>query len=354
MKRDVLVVAEHWAGEVETITYQMLAKGRELADGFGGQLLALVMGYEMSRVTEKLRDKGMDKILVVDDPTLRQAGAELQAHVVSEIARRTESRLALIGYSLVGMELAPAVAARLGVPAITNCVNVELRDGALVVTRPLFDGTVHAQILLEETGPVVIAIQKGITPLTQPSGKAALVEPFEVDLQSVSFRSKLLEIIEEPVTGIDICKADIIVSVGRGIGDKEKIPIIQELADALGGVMACSRPVVDVGWLPRDRQVGASGKSVAPKIYIACGISGASQHLSGMSESGRIIAINKDANAPIFQVAHYGIVADLFDIVPALTGEVRKAGRAANESTKARVESATRNELKNLGKETLR
>jgi electron transfer flavoprotein alpha subunit len=324
MQRDVLVVTEHWGSEVETITCQMLAKGRELADGLGGQLLALVMGYEPGRVTETLRDKGMDKILVVDDPALRQAGAELQAHVVSEIARRTESRLVLIGYSLVGMELAPAVAARLGVPAVTNCISVELRDGALVVTRPLFDGTMHAQIVLEENGPAVVAIQKGITPSTQASGKVAPVEPFEVDLQGISFRSRVLEIIEEPATEVDISKADIIVSVGRGIGDKEKISIIQELADALGGVVACSRPVVDVGWLPRDRQVGASGKSVAPKVYIACGISGASQHLSGMSESGRIIAINKDANAPIFQVAHYGIVADLFDVVPALTQEAKK------------------------------
>lgn len=324
MQRDVVVLAEHWASEVESITYQMLAKGRELADGLGGQLVALVMGYEMGRVTEMLRDQGMDKILVVDDPALSLAGAQVQAHVVAEVARRMEPRLMLIGYSLVGMELAPAVAARLGAPAMTNCVNVELRDGSLVVTRPLFDGTMHAQILLEETGPAVVALQKGMTPCTRNCGKTAPVESFEVDLQGVSSRSRLLEVIEEPVTGIDISKADIIVSVGRGIGDKEKILIIQELADALGGVMACSRPVVDVGWLPRDRQVGASGKSVAPKVYVACGISGASQHLSGMSESRRIIAINKDPNAPIFQVAHYGIVGDLFDVVPALTEEAKK------------------------------
>jgi electron transfer flavoprotein alpha subunit len=149
------------------------------------------------------------------------------------------------------------------------------------------------------------------------------VTALHIDLEAMSFRSTLLEVIEEPSTGIDVSKADVVVSIGRGIGDKEKLSLIQALADALGGVMACSRPVVDVGWLPRDRQVGSSGKTVAPKVYIACGISGASQHLSGMSESKRIIAINKDANAPIFQVAHYGVVADLFEIVPALTAAAK-------------------------------
>ena len=235
MQRDVLVLVEHWGGEVETITYQMLAKGRELADGLGGQLLALVMGDELGRVTQTLRDKGVDKILLVDQPALKQAGAGLQAHVVAQVARRIEPGLILIGYSLVGMELAPAVAAKLGSPAMTNCVNIELRDGSWVVTRPVFDGTLHAQILLEATGPMVVALQKGVTPAIQASGKGAPVEPLEVDLQGVSFRSRLLEIIEEPATDVDITKADIIVSVGRGIGDKEKISIIQELADALGG-----------------------------------------------------------------------------------------------------------------------
>jgi len=213
---------------------------------------------------------------------------------------------------------------------------VELRERSLVVTRPLFDGTLHARMLLEgndlANDLVVVALQKGITAQkgvtssSRASGDAAPVEPVQVDLRCVLFRSRLLEVVEEPTTGIDISKAEIIVAVGRGIGERERIPIIQELADALGGVLACSRPLVDLGWLPRDRQVGASGKSVAPKIYIACGISGASQHLSGMSDSKRIIAINQDPHAPIFQVAHYGVVGDLNAIVPALTLEAQKAG----------------------------
>lgn len=324
MQRDVLVVAEHRQGEVESVTYQMLAAGRQIADRLGGELLALVAGHEVSSIAETLRDKAADKIIVVDEPGLAKAAAEAQSYVISEAARRTQARLVLMGYTLVGMELAPAVAAKLGAAAMTNCVAIEVRDKSLLVTRPLFDGTMHAQILLDDDAPAVVALQKGMTPSVQSSAGAAPVTTLHVDLEAITFRSTLLEVIEEPSTGIDVSKADIVVSVGRGIGDKEKLSLIQALADALGGVMACSRPVVDVGWLPRERQVGSSGKTVAPKVYIACGISGASQHLSGMSESKRIIAINKDANAPIFQVAHYGVVGDLFEIVPALTAAAKQ------------------------------
>jgi electron transfer flavoprotein alpha subunit len=324
MKRDILVLTEHWAGKVDTITYQMLTKGRQLADALGAELVTLVIGHELDSISATLQNKGVDTILVVDDPALAQAGADVQAHVITEVVRQTEPRLLLIGYSLIGMELAPAIATKLGVPVMTNCVNVEVLDGGLVVTRPLFDGMMHAKIALGGRGPAVAAIQKGTGPPLQPSEKNASVRSFPVDVKSIPSRIKVLEVAEEPVTEVDITKADIIVSVGRGIGDKEKLPIIQELADALGAVVACSRPLVDVGWLPRERQVGASGKSVAPKIYIACGISGASQHLAGMSEAMRIIAINKDSDAPIFQVAHYGVVANLFDIVPAITEEAKK------------------------------
>jgi electron transfer flavoprotein alpha subunit len=278
----------------------------------------------VSSVAEKLRHNEVDKIILVDEPGLRQAAAEAHSYVIAEAARRTQARLVLIGYTLVGMELAPAVAAKLGATAMTNCVAIELRDNSLLVTRPLFDGTLHAQILLDDGAPAVVALQKGMTLSVRNSVKAAQVTAWHIDLEGITFRSTLLEVIDEPSSGIDVSKADVIVSAGRGIGDKEKLSLIQALADALGGVMACSRPVVDVGWLPRERQVGSSGKTVAPKVYIACGISGASQHLSGMSESKRIIAINKDANAPIFQVAHYGIVGDLFEIVPALTAAAKQ------------------------------
>lgn len=324
MAGDLLVLTEHWAGQVDSITYQMLTKGRQLAGALGTRLVALVLGHQLDAIAIALGDGGIDEILVVDDPALVQAGAEVQTGVIAEVVGRTEPHLLLIGYSLVGMELAPAVAARLGVVALTNCVDVEIVDGVVTVTRPLFEGTMHAKIALQGSEPAVIAIQKGVIPAMSLPRRETMVRRIQVDLQSIPIRSKVLEIAEEPITGVDIAKAEVIVSVGRGIGDKAKIPIIEELAEALGGQMACSRPLVDVGWLPYERQVGASGKTVSPKVYIACGISGASQHLTGMSESKLIIAINKDLNAPIFQVAHYGVVADLFDVVPVLTEEAKR------------------------------
>ena len=326
MARDILVLVEHAAGKIEPLTFQLLTIGRQLAAEMKVELLAAAIGHRMENLVEALQGNGIDKILVVDDPALALTGGEVQSHVLAEIARRIEPRLVLIGYSLVGMELAPAIATKLGVTALTNCVSIDIRDGAVTVTRPLFDGTMHAQIALEEHATTVIALQKGPATLTAPLGKQAVVQSITIDVDSIPSRSRVLEITEEPKGDVDLAKAEIIVAVGRGIGDKEKIHLMAELAEALGGTLACSRPVVDVGWLPRERQVGASGKSVAPKVYVACGISGAIQHLTGMRDSKRIIAINKDPNAPIFQVAHIGVVADLFEIVPALTKAAQEAG----------------------------
>jgi electron transfer flavoprotein alpha subunit len=325
MARDVLVLVEHSDGKVESLTSQLLAIGSRLAKEMKVELVAAAIGRRMENVVEALQGKGIDRILVVDDPGLALAGGEVQAHVFAEIGKQVEPRLVLVGYSLVGMELTPAIASKLRMNALTNCVNIELRDGAVTVTRPLFDGTIHAQIALEENATAVVALQKGPATLTAPSAKKAVVQSITIDVNSIPSRSRVLEITEEPKGDVDLGKAEIIVAVGRGIGDQEKIHFTAELAEALGGTLACSRPVVDVGWLPRERQVGASGKSVAPKVYVACGISGAIQHLTGMRDSKRIIAINKDPNAPIFQVAHIGVVGDLFEIVPALTKAAQEA-----------------------------
>ena len=325
MARDVLVLVEHSEGKVESLTSQLLAIGAELAKELNIELLAAAIGHRMDNVVQALQSKGIDKILVVDDPGLALASGEMQAHVFAEVARHVEPRLVLIGYSLVGMELAPAVASKLGMNALTNCVNIEFRDGSVTVTRPLFDGTMHAEIALEEHASAVVALQKGAVTSTPPSAKQAVVQSIAIDVNNLPARSRIWGITEEPKSNVDLTKAEIIIAVGRGIGDKEKIHFTAELADALGGTLACSRPVVDVGWLPRERQVGASGKSVAPKVYVACGISGAIQHLTGMRESKRIIAINKDPHAPIFQVAHIGVVGDLFEIVPALTRAAQEA-----------------------------
>jgi len=325
MAHDILVLVEHAAGKIDSITTQLLAVGSRLAEQLGVKLVGAVIGHGLESVAPALQGSGMDKLVLVDDPALNLPSGEVQATVMAEVARQIDPRLVLIGYSLVGMELTPAIATKLGMNAWTNCVNVELRDGAVTVTRPLFDSTMHAEIALEENETAVIALQKGSFAARESTAKQATVELLSVDVQNIPSRSKVLEITEEPRGDVDIAKAEIIVSVGRGIGNEDKIHFTAELAEALDGVLACSRPIVDVGWLPRERQVGASGKTVAPKVYVACGISGAIQHLTGMRDAKRIIAINKDPNAPIFQVAHVGVVGDLFEIVPALTKAAKEA-----------------------------
>ena len=318
MGRSILVLAEHADGKVDSITMQLLAAGRQLATQHNAELAALAIGHQLENVVAALQGSGMDTILLVDDPALASASGEIQARVIAQVVRQTEADLLLIGYSLVGMELTPAVATHLGVNALTNCVNVAIIDGAVTVTRPVFDGTLHEQIALDDES-AVIALQKGSFPAIEPAAKQATVAPVSIDVAGIPSRSKVLATLQEPTGDVDITKAEIVVSIGRGVGNEDKIPIVAELAEALGGVLACSRPVVDVGWLPRERQVGASGRTVTPKVYLACGISGAIQHLTGMRDSRRIIAINKDPNAPIFGVAHIGVVGDLFEIVPALT-----------------------------------
>jgi electron transfer flavoprotein alpha subunit len=325
MAQDIVVLVEHVDGKVDSVTLQLLTAGRQLADQLHVNLVALAIGHQLDGIALVLQGHGMEKIVLVDNPALPLAAGEVQAKVIARVAGELKPRFVLVGYSLVGMELTPAIAIHLGMNALTNCVNVKLDNGAVTVTRPVFDSTLHAHLALEENETAVIALQKGSFPPIEASSKQAVVESVAVDVAAIPTRSKVLAISEEATGDVDITKAEIIVSVGRGIGNQEKISIIGELADALGGVLACSRPVVDVGWLPRERQVGASGRTVTPKVYLACGISGAIQHLTGMRDSHRIIAINKDPNAPIFGVAHVGVVGDLFEIVPALTKAAKEA-----------------------------
>jgi len=325
MAGDILVLVEQVDGKVDSITLQLLAAGRQLADQLEVNLVALATGHRLDGVSAALQGHGMDKIVLVESPALASAAGEVQARVIAQVARPMEPRFVLVGYNLAGMELTPAIAVHLGMNALTNCVNVKLENGAVIVTRPIFDSTLHAHVALDDNDTAVIALQKGSFTAIEPSAKQAAIESVSVDVASIPARSRVLAISDEPAGDVDITKAEIVVSVGRGIGAEEKISVIAELAEALGGVLACSRPVVDVGWLPRERQVGASGRTVTPKVYVACGISGAIQHLTGMRDSRRIIAINKDPNAPIFGVAHIGVVGDLFEIVPALTKAAREA-----------------------------
>lgn len=326
MAKDILVLSEQRDGQLDSITYELLSKGREIADNLGVKLGALTLGSNIGPVGELLADCGVDAVLLADHPILQDYNAEVCHKVISDVVRDFKPAFFLLGYTYLGMEVGPAVATRLGVPTFSNCVDLELSEGKVTVTRPMFSGTIYAKIEIKPAEPYIISFQKGVLPKKEFPSRPVSVHSIPIEVNELTIRTKVTGLIHVSDTaGIDITKADIIVAVGRGIGREANIQLVRDLADALGGVIGCSRPVADYGWLPQEYHIGISGKTVAPKVYIACGISGASQHVSGMRDSRTIIAINKGQSAPIFQVAHYGVVGDLFEILPALIQEAKKA-----------------------------
>lgn len=325
--KDVVVIIEHWAGEADGSSLQLLGKGRELADALGSELVAAVLGDQVDPLVAALQSRGVDRIVTVADARLRYYNGDTYTHVLARLVGQLQPALVLTGYTLVGMELGPALAARLGAPLLTNGVDVELRDGQVVVARPLFGGIYQARVAIEAAGPAVVTIQKGAFPVRDVAPRQARVEAMPAALEGLQERCRVIEVTEQPAGALDITKADILVGVGRGVGEAAKIPQCQALADALGGGTCCTRPLVDLGWLPVELQVGTSGKTVAPNVFISLGTSGASQHSVGMKDSRLIIAINKDPGAPIFQIAHCGVVADMFTLLPLLTQEAAKLGR---------------------------
>jgi len=323
---NILVLSEQKNGELDNITLELLTKGRECADKWGTKLAVLLVGHSLASLSNSLVGGGVDVVLEADHPMLESNNAELYCQVISAVVRDFKPSLFLLGYTYLGMEVGPAVATRLEVPLISNCVDLEVADGKFTAIRPMFSGTLHAKVEVTREAPTyILSFQKGTLPREKLSPRQASIETVPVEIVESTIRSKVVGLLQAAIGEIDIAKADIIVSVGRGIKDQKNIQLMKDLADALGGVIACSRPVADLGWLPSESHVGISGRTVAPKVYIACGISGASQHVAGIRDSNTIIAINNDPNAPIFQAAHYGVVGDLFEIVPALIQEARKA-----------------------------
>ncbi len=313
---EVLVLAEHRRGELREITLEMLSKGRELAAGVGGHLSCLLLGQGVEGLAEALKG-WVNTVLVVEDPGLLHFNSDSYQAVLSSVMAERSPIITLIGHTGFGMDLAPSLAARLDLPLVTDCIGLELREGKLLATRQMYGGKVTAVVSSKVAGPQIASVRQGAFKALKAEAAGEIVS-LDSPLSEEPIGKRFLEYIEAAVGDVDITQSDVVVAVGRGIKDEKNIPILQELADSLGGVLACSRPVIDAGWLPKDRQVGQSGKTVRPKLYIAMGISGAFQHLTGMQNSETIIAVNKDPDAPIFSVAHYGVVGDLFKVVPAL------------------------------------
>lgn len=321
---ELFVLSEHRRGELREITFEMLTKGRELAGNMSAELSCLLLGHNVQSLAEELKGWA-NKVILVDDPKLENFNSDSYQAVLSNLIAERKPVLTLVGHTGFGMDLAPSLAAKLDIPLITDCTDLELLDGKLLATRQMYGGKVIARVSVKEGGQPIATVRQGSFQTAESRVESEVVA-LESPLAEEPSRKRFLEYIEAAVGEIDITQSDIVVAVGRGIKDENNIPIFQELADSLGGVLACSRPVIDAGWLPKDRQVGQSGKTVRPKLYLAIGISGAFQHLTGMQNSETIIAINKDRDAPIFSVAHYGIADDLFKVVPALKeriGEVK-------------------------------
>jgi len=310
-----LIVAEIQNGKIREASYELAA----LAQKVGGEVTSLVIGSGVAADAEAFAAKGGGEVHLVDDDAFANYSVDAWNQAIRAAIEASSPSLVLISNTPSGWDVAPRVAAGLDAAFIPDIFDI--KDGPVYLRR-VFNGKLDAQ--LTASGDLVVAsVQPGATPAFEGSTDGS-VKPLAVTLSDV--KAKFVETKVAAATGVDLTKADIIVSGGRGVGDPEKFAeVIQPLADALGGAMGASRPVVDAGWLPHEYQVGSSGQVVTPKLYIACGISGAIQHLVGMKGSNFIVAINKDADAPIFEVADVGVVADLFEVVPALTEAVKAA-----------------------------
>lgn len=324
MKKDLLILAEHRDNQLDSITLELLGKGRELADQSGGRLAVLLVGSELDHLISLLQNSGADLVISVMHPVLNKYQPELFTIAIAKAIKEFSPEIVLMGYTYMGMELGPALAVRLGGSIVTNCSELVLENDELKAIRPMFSGTLLTKVQVTGPMPYIASMEKGIFSREPLPSRNAAMQSISVNYDAYSPRSRILRTMAIDTGGIDITKARILVSAGRGVGGADKLTLIRQLAEALGGEMACSRPVADMGWMPFAHQVGISANTVNPDVYIACGISGASQHVTAMRGAGLIIAINKDANAPIFRVADYGVIGDLFDVIPALIEKAEK------------------------------
>ncbi len=318
MAQGVLVITEQVDGTFRKVSYEAVSEGKRLAGTLGGKLTAMVLGEGVESMAGELGEYGADKILVADDASVKEYLVDGYTTVLAEAVEKTEPALILIGASMTGKDLAARLAARLNAPLAMDCVEVRAEGGSITATRPMYGGKVLADVSLTGT-PAVVAIRPNAMSIEKTAGEGT------IDKLMVSPGDTRIKFIEKQLeTGkTELTEADVIVAGGRGMNGPD-FSILEELAETLDGAVGASRSAVDEGWRPHSDQVGQTGKTVSPGLYIACGISGAIQHLAGMSSSKVIVAVNKDPEAPVFARADYGIVGDIFDVVPAITAEVKK------------------------------
>ncbi len=336
--KGVYVFAQQVDNELSGIAFELLGKAKELAADLSTDVTAVLIGSGVKGLVDQLAEYGADKVIVVDDPELKEYRTEPYAHALASVINEYKPEIVLVGATAIGRDLGPRVSARVATGLTADCTVLEIGDfpinpvpnqeqkhNQLLMTRPAFGGNTIATIACPDNRPQMATVRPGVMQKIDPiAGAKAEVIEYNPGFTPNNKYVEILDVVKELSDTVDIMDAKILVSGGRGVGSAENFKILQDLADVIGGTVSCSRAVVDNGWLPKELQVGQTGKTVRPNVYFAIGISGAIQHVAGMEESDIIVTINKDETAPIFDVADYGIVGDLNKIVPKLTEELKK------------------------------
>ena len=344
--KGVFIFAEQVDNKISNIAYELLGKAKDLAKDLGTEVTAVLIGSGVKDLADSLAVYGADRVIVVDDPELKDYRTEPYAHALASVINEFKPEIMLVGATAIGRDLGPRVSARVATGLTADCTSLEIGNfplepvanqeqlhNQLLMTRPAFGGNTIATIACPYNRPQMATVRPGVMQKIAPiEGAKANVVEFNPGFTKNNKYVDILEVVKAVSNTVDIMDAKILVSGGRGVGSPENFKILDDLAEAIGGTVSCSRAVVDAGWKPKDLQVGQTGKTVRPNVYFAIGISGAIQHLAGMEESDIIVAINKDESAPIFDVADYGVVGDLNKIVPMLTEKIKEAKAAAKNN----------------------
>ncbi|MCC0686809.1 electron transfer flavoprotein subunit alpha/FixB family protein [Clostridioides sp. ES-S-0056-01] len=315
----VWVIGEQREGKINPVTIELIGEGRKLADQLGKELAVVIAGYEVEKEVKELLHYGVDKAYYINDPLLKDFTTDGYAISIASLIERKKPEVVLVGATSIGRDIAPRIAGKVGTGLTADCTKLEidLTDNKLLQTRPAFGGNLMATIVCPKNRPQMSTVRPGVmAKAVRTESETGVLEVVTPELTENMIRTRLVEILPQEKKSINLTDARIIVSAGRGLKKAEGFELIKELADKLGAEIGASRAAVDSGWIEHSHQVGQTGTTVRPELYIACGISGAIQHLAGMSDSKYIVAINKDLKAPIFNICDYGIVGDLYEILP--------------------------------------
>ena len=313
----ILIVVEHNQGEVNDCTFQMIWKAHELCRDLSFKLTAVVLGGHEEPFIASIGER-VDRLILYEDDSIKNFNSEYYSEIIKNVIDEEQPFITMIGHTPRGLDLAPALSIKTDFPIASDCVDIKIDNGEPKVIRQIYGGKLLSKVKFKKSKGYIITIRPGAFPAEKQDAYQCEVIRKDIPLGIPEPRKRFIEFKETISGDVDITQADLLISIGRGIGEEENIELFSQLADKMGGALSCSRPVVDKGWLPKYHQVGTSGKTVKPKVYLAFGISGSFQHIAGISGAGAVIAVNRDKKAPIFRTAKYGIVSDLFKVADAL------------------------------------